>query len=185
MLLTVVFVILLPVVIFAVAYGQCFWSNFIKALNIILCSALAFNYAQPLANLINEQAPDWSAFTEFLCMWVLFIVLFLISNSVCNLVSRYPVRMGKQLDPILDIAGGAVLTAALYGWICFSLFAAPVGEEGFSQMMQSGFTNQVGQAYGRVAIGIPSQLGMGGKPFDITRWAEKRLQRAKDEANHG
>ncbi|PQO27163.1 hypothetical protein [Blastopirellula marina] len=181
-----IFVVGLPLVLFAVAYSQCFWTNFLNCLLIILCSALSFNYAQLLANLINDQAPEWSAFTEFACMWLVFIITFLIGKLICNQLSKFPVRMGEKYDTAFDWVGCGLQTIVLYGWICFSLFASPVGDDGFIQMMRGGIPSSVAQAYGTIIMGLPSNLGMGigGQPFDVGKYASTRTQRAADEVNH-
>lgn len=184
MLYLFIFSIVLPLGIFAVAWNQCFWTNFLNCLLIVLSSALAFNYAQGLANLINEKAPDWSGFTEYLLIWLLFIIIFAISKGVCNYLSKYPVRFGKKFDQAFDIGGCVLFTIVMYGWICFTFFASPVGEEGFNNMMKSGPPSMAGQSYGQVVFGLPSKLGMGGQPFDMGQYAMTRLGRAADEANH-
>ncbi|PQO45611.1 CvpA family protein [Blastopirellula marina] len=181
-----IFVPGLLVLLFAVAYSQCFWTNFLNSLLVILSSAVAVNYAQLLANLINDQAPDWSGFTEFLCMWVVFIIVFLIAKLICNQLSKFPVRTGKKQDPIFDWIGCGLVTLVMYCWICFTFLASPVGEEGFNNMMRSGLPSSAGRAYGFVVFQLPSEFGMnlGGQKFDVQQYAKARLDRAADEANH-
>jgi len=178
------FVVVLPLLIFAVAWNQCFWTNFINTINVVLCSAIAFNYAQPLANMISNTGAageSWSAFTEFACMWIVFTIMVVISKVICNMLSKYPVRFGKKLDQTFDWAGSAMVMIVTYGWICFSLFGSPVGDQGFSQMMQGGVPSTVGQVYGQVVFDLPSSLGMGGRPFKTSEWAKARLRRAAEE----
>lgn len=181
-----IFVPGLLILLFAVAYSQCFWTNFLNSLLVILSSAVAVNYAQLLANLINDQAPDWSGFTEFLCMWLLFIIVFLIAKLICNQLSRFPVRTGKKLDPIFDWIGCGLLTLVMYSWISFTFFASPVGEEGFNKMMRGSIPYAAGRSYGFVVMQLPSNFGMnlGGQNFDVKDYITKRLDRAADEVNH-
>ncbi|GAA4429206.1 hypothetical protein [Bremerella cremea] len=182
-----VFFFLLPVVIFAVAWSQCFWTNLINGLLIVLSSALAFNYAQLLADMINKQAPEWSAFTEFGVMWLLFWIIFSCSKFLTMTLSKYPVRFGGKRDPWFDFIGCVWVMNLMYGWICFTFFASPIGDPGFINMMASRGTptNMMGMMYGASVIGLPSHLGMtGSQPFDPTKWAKSRLERARDEVNN-
>ncbi|MBI1249733.1 hypothetical protein GC197_18055 [bacterium] len=180
-----VFVVLLPLIIFAVAWSQCFWTNFINCMLVLVSSVIAFDYAQPLANMVNEKTPEWAGYTEFLIMWVIFWIVFGVSKATTNYLSKFPVRFGKDLDKIMDPIGCLALAGVLYGWICFSLFASPVGDPTFVQMMKQGIPGMVGQAYGMLAVEVPSRLGMGGGTFDTVKYAQTRLQRALDEENNG
>lgn len=174
--------LLIPLIMFAVVWGQCFWSSLITSINIVLASLMAFNYAIPLSNLINEQAPDWSGFTEFLCIWVVFLVVFMILKVITEKISKLPPRMGPKYDKALDVFGCVLVSTVMWGWIAFTLFAAPIGTDSFAKMKGAdGFspTGAVASSYGRGMFQLPSQLGMGGKPFDLRSAAEARHRRAR------
>jgi len=176
-------VIVLPLFIFAIVYRQCFWSNFITAVNIVLCSTISFNYAQLLSDSIYEYSEKWAAFWEFAFIWITFCLALLISKTICNLISKYPVRFGKKIDGYADFFGCFCCTIVMYCWICFTLFASAIGSEGFQGQLISGVPGLAGQYYGIVVFEFPSKLGMAGSEFDFNEWSKTRLQRSADEIN--
>jgi hypothetical protein len=174
--------LLIPLIMFAVVWGQSFWSNLVSSFNIMFASHMAFNYSIPLSNLINDQAPDWSGFTEFLCIWVVFIVVFVILRAITGNISKLPVRFGAKFDKGWDVYGCFQVSIIMWGWVAFTMLAAPIGTESFGRMKGTqGFTPtaSIAASYGRVHFQFPSQLGMGGRPFDLRTAAEARHKRAE------
>lgn len=173
--------LLIPLIMFAVVWGQCFWSNLLSSINITLASLMAFNYSIPLANLINDQAPEWGGFTEFLCIWVVFIIIFVVLRAITSAISKLPPRMGPKLDKGLDAFGCVLVSFVMWSWVAFTLFSAPIGTESFSNMLGSGSspTALVGQLYGKTVFELPSKLGMGGRQFDFRSAANARHERAQ------
>jgi len=173
--------LLIPLIMFAVVWGQCFWSNLLSSINITLASLMAFNYSIPLANLINDQAPEWGGFTEFLCIWVVFIIVFVILRAVTSAISKLPPRMGPKFDKGLDAFGCVMVAFVMWSWAAFTMYSAPIGTEGFKNMLDGGSspTALVAQVYGKTVFELPSKLGMGGREFDFASAANARHKRAQ------
>ncbi|MHC2068495.1 hypothetical protein ACYFX5_13605 [Bremerella sp. T1] len=176
-----VFVVVLLLALFAVFWNQCFWTNFVNCLMVILCSAIAYNIAPGLAARINEEAPEWSGYTEFIATWFLFWSFFTSLKKYTNYLSKFPVRLGKKVDHIFDICGCLALTLVMYSWISFTLFASPVGDPNFVDMMNRGVPSLAGRTYGYIVFEVPSKLGMANEPFSMVDYARTRMARARAE----
>lgn len=177
--------LLIPLIMFAVVWGQCFWSNLLSSINITLASLMAFNYSIPLANLINDQAPEWGGFTEFLCIWVVFIIIFVILRAITTAISKLPPRLGPKFDKGLDAFGCVLVSFVMWSWVAFTMYSAPIGTESFTKMLSgpTSPTRVVGQIYGSTVFELPSKLGMGGRPFDARAAVNARHKRAQAMAD--
>lgn len=184
MLYFFVFTVVMLLALFAVFWNQCFWTNFLNCHMVILCSVIAVNIAPESAAKINEKAPEWSGFTEFIFIWFLFWCFYGSLRKYVNWLSKFPVRFGKKVDPIFDWVGTAMITIVMYSWISFTLFASPVGEPNFIGMMNGpSVPSFAGRTYGYLVIQLPSNLGMPGDRFNMVEFARTRFERAQAEAD--
>ncbi|PQO36822.1 hypothetical protein C5Y96_06550 [Blastopirellula marina] len=117
-------------------------------------------------------------------MWFLFWCFYGSLRKYVNWLSKYPVRFGKKVDHIFDWVGCGMITIVMYCWISFTLFASPVGDPNFVNMMNGPSPPSLaGSTYGYVVFQLPSNLGMPGKRFNMVEFATTRLKRAQAEAD--
>ena len=102
-------------VCFAMLLGEGLWGNAITFFNVVTAALLSMNYFEPVAGLIEEQVGSLKYFADFIAIWVLFIVAYLIMKLICERVSRVKVRFRKPVETV-----GGLLFAALVGWIMVS-----------------------------------------------------------------
>ncbi|MGY8767016.1 MAG: hypothetical protein ACKVH8_01130 [Pirellulales bacterium] len=163
-------------------WNQDFWTNILSCFNIVLASTLAISYAGVLSHkLIGSWATGYY-FAEFLCIWLIFIIAFIVLRTITGMLSKVPVRFGEKLDPIANWVGTAAVSLVMYSWVCFSLFAAPIASDGFTAMMGSSGSpsNMAANAYGKLVFDLPSSLGMGGPHLSVSQYAGDRMSRAKE-----
>ncbi|PHR95173.1 MAG: hypothetical protein COA78_30690 [Blastopirellula sp.] len=178
----VLFSLLIPLSLFALVWNQGFWTNIVSCFNIVFASAFAISYAGPLSQKLVEKWATGYYFAEFLCIWLIFILAFIILRTITSTLSKVPVRLGDKLDPFADWIGAVMVSVVMYSWVCFSLFAAPIASDGFKDMLGSGGSpsNMAANIYGKVVIEWPSQFGMGGTKITTIKYAGDRMGRANE-----
>ncbi|MCC9607215.1 hypothetical protein LOC68_13950 [Blastopirellula sp. JC732] len=172
--------LILQVAFFALTFSQGFWTCALMMFNITFAGVMAANYATPLANLLVSLYDGLFYFSEFLSMWILFLIFFAITRAITEKLSPVPVRIGGGTrEQILDYVFCGWASSIFLAWCAFSFFAAPIGAEGFQNMMRGSAFSASGAIFGGWYVQLPSTLGMGllGKPFETDKYIESRLKR--------
>jgi hypothetical protein len=122
--------LLLLVVVFCVAftYKDGLWNNALRFVNILFAILVAINFWEPLAGVLENMYAGATYFWDFLALWVLFYLSFVILNLATIALSRVKVRFKM----IVDRAGGIAVSVAC-GWLLMSfvtltLHTAPLAE---------------------------------------------------------
>ena len=138
--------LLMFVILFACAamlYNDGMWSNAIRLINVITAGLLAMNFFEPAADWLEQQAPAYSYFCDFVALWGLFIIFSLIFRLITDRLSQVKVKFLKMADQI-----GSGVLALWVGWVmvCFtmvSLHTAPLAKnclfESFQPEAEDGF----------------------------------------------
>jgi hypothetical protein len=127
--MTSIFPLLLLVIIFAcmaTLYDEGIWSNAIRLINVITSALLAVNFFEPVARWLEDMAPSYTYFCDFLALWGLFTIIFTILHQLTSQVSKVKVRFLALADRI-----GSGVFALWIGWVmvCFAamtLHTAPL-----------------------------------------------------------
>ena len=127
-------VILLLIVLLTctgLVWMQGLWGAMITILNLIFSGLIATNYCFPLAATLERSFPRYGFFWDFLSLWLIFCLVFLVLWFVTGKISKYRVRF---IAPV-EMAGRSILAFAV-GWlmVCFvltSLHMAPLAEKPF------------------------------------------------------
>ena len=112
---------LLIVVMFicvALMWNEGLWGSALMLVNVLFAGMLSMNYFEPLANYLDKMAPSYTYVWDFLCLWLIFVVVLLILRTVTDQISRSAVRFKKPIE-----IGGQVGFAFLTAWVfvCFLL----------------------------------------------------------------
>jgi len=121
--------VLMFIILFACAamlYNDGMWSNAIRLINAITAGLLAMNFFEPVADWLEEQAPTYGYFCDFVALWGLFFVFSLIFRLMTDRLSTVKVKFLKMAEQI-----GSGILALWIGWVmvCFtmvSLHTAPL-----------------------------------------------------------
>lgn len=179
--INVVALILLSLAFFALTFQQGFWTCCLMMFNITFAGIMAFNYSAPMANLLIGLYDGLYYFAEFLSIWILFLIFFAISRAITDKLSPVPVRIGGGgRETVLNYLFCVWATNVFLAWCCFTLFSAPIAADGFQTLVSSNAAARgSGMFFGSWYVGAPSYLGMGllGKGFDVTTYADSRIER--------
>jgi len=115
----------------AMLYREGLWSNAITLLGVILSGLAASSLFEPVARGLEAMQPELTYLWDFIALWLVFSLSFVLFRVAADLLSAAQVRVRKALDSI----GGGVL-ALWIGWvmICFStmtLHTAPLPRDFF------------------------------------------------------
>ena len=127
----------------AMLYNDGMWSNAIRLINVITAALLATNFFEPAADWLEQQAPTYSYFCDFVALWGLFIVFALIFRLITDKVSQVKVRFLKITDQI-----GSTVLALWIGWVMVgftltTLNAAPLARNALNGGLSSSTDNRM------------------------------------------
>lgn len=95
------------------------WSNLITLINLFLASLLASSIYQPVANELANLNKTYAPLYDFIAVWLVFVVAFMILRGLTDLMSAYRLRF----DGVTEIIGRSVLSVWIAGvFVCFSFF---------------------------------------------------------------
>lgn len=115
-----IFCFAIILIIVAMTRTEGFWGNLLLLFDAIFAAILASNLFEPLADFMDRQAAEYTYFWDFLCLWALFGVFFVILRAVTDQISDTKVRFRFPVE----LTGG-IVASILCGWIvvCFFLFS--------------------------------------------------------------
>jgi hypothetical protein len=137
------------VICVAALWFQGLWSNAITLINMLLAMMLAFNYFEPLSNMLDGMDRSYTYLWDFLALWGLFAICYGLLRALTDMLSRKRVAF----DFWVEMVGRSVLAVWIawlfVGFICATMHTAPLGPHpmGFQQTPTSG--NFLGMAPGR------------------------------------
>ena len=126
-----VFVLVIVFICVAMMWNEGMWGNAISFVNAIFAAAIAVNYFEPLADLLEKQLPSYTYLWDFLSLWLLFAIVFGLSRAFTDIISNHRVKFKLPIEQ-----GGRAFFAAATGWvmICFTamtLHTAPIPQVAF------------------------------------------------------
>ncbi len=97
-----------------------FWSNIITLINVLISGMVAMNFFEPLTVALDEQMENgaYTYLIDFIILWGLFAMTFIILRTTTDLLSRNPVRFAMPIE-----MAGRSITAIWIAWVLLS-FAA-------------------------------------------------------------
>ena len=138
-------------IVIAMMWQEGLWSNALTFVNVVLAALLATNYYEPAADFFEDNAPSYSYLWDFIAIWLLFSVIYLILRAVTDGISRHRVRFKMPVELAGRIGFAALTAATIIGFFSMSLHTAPLARTavkgGFQEQPMSG--NFLGLAAGR------------------------------------
>jgi uncharacterized membrane protein required for colicin V production len=108
------------------------WSNTITLINVIVSGLAAFGLYSPLATRLDEQLNGQFTYVlDFLCLWVIFLVVMLICRSLTGLASRTRLRFKYPIDAIGGPLVGLIAAWVLAGFVMATLHTSPMPKNAF------------------------------------------------------
>ncbi len=95
------------------------WSNLVTLINLFLASLLASSIYQPVANELGNLNDSYRPLYDFIAVWLVFVVAFMILRGITDVISAYRLRF----DNVTELVGRSVLSVWIAGvFVCFSFF---------------------------------------------------------------
>ncbi len=120
-------------IFFVIVAGTWFmgtWNIFLNLIITILAATLATSFFEVVATMIQEQDPSYTYFADFLGLWIVFGISFVILRVMCEVLTKYKLKMNLAVE-LLMRTGLSMTNAWIF--ICFAFFTlhtAPLPVEG-------------------------------------------------------
>ena len=85
--------IVIFVIVAASLWFQGLWSNVLTLINMFFAMMLAFNYFEPLADMLDETERSFTYLWDFLSLWGLFALSFGLLRLFTDMLSRHACRV--------------------------------------------------------------------------------------------
>ncbi len=115
-----IFTIILLIVMFAcvaMLVREGLWSNSLTLINVVTAALIATGYWEPLATWLDEQIPSFTYLLDFIAIWAIFVLAFVILRAITDQLSKVKVRFRVPVEYV-----GSGLIAIWVGWVmvCFT-----------------------------------------------------------------
>jgi uncharacterized membrane protein required for colicin V production len=151
-------------------YPEGMWGNAIRLINMLMAMLLAVNFWEPLAAFLeNSIGKSFTYFWDFLALWLLFLVFFVIFRIATSYVSRVKVKFLGLADRIGSEFFAAVIGFLLIGFTLMTLHTAPLKEEFLFGGFDPHGSNFVGMAPDKTWLHYMNYASQG--PF--SRWTSR------------
>ena len=94
------------------------WSNCLNVINAIFAGLVASSLWEPVADWLEGIVPGGTYLWDFVALWLVFFLCFLILRVATDLISRVKVRFKRPVDQV-----GGILCAVWVGWVMLSFTA--------------------------------------------------------------
>ena len=108
--------ILVWLVCIAMLWNEGMWSNCITLVNVLLSAMLAMNQFEPLADAMDDMAPSFTYVWDYLSIWFIFFLSFILLRGATDQTSKYRVKFIMPIEQ-----AGRVISVVLIGWIMVCL----------------------------------------------------------------
>lgn len=112
--------------VFASLFLESFWSNAITLINVILASLLAMSFFEPVAGLIDSQAPSFTYLWDYLALWLLFAIFYGILRLCTDFASRNRVKFRLPVEKVGQISCAALVAWVMVSFVLTSFHVAPL-----------------------------------------------------------
>jgi hypothetical protein len=115
----------------AMLWNEGMWSNAVTLINVTLAALIATNYFEPLAARVDRMMPTYTYMWDFLMLWGLFAVVYIIMRAVTDTISRQRVRFKMPVEHTGRILFAVWVAWIMVGFSTMSLHLAPLGPNSF------------------------------------------------------
>ncbi|MDR1485656.1 MAG: hypothetical protein LBT09_12640 [Planctomycetaceae bacterium] len=156
-----------PIAVVTALYGmrwrERFWGNILTVFAIFFSSLIALNWFEPLAHYVTGQSAGMLFVSDFLFLWLLFIISFAVMNEMTRLLSRVNVKFPIPVENAGNFIAITVILCLVWSFYSFSLDLAPLGETAGVSITSSDSTQIA--VFRQLSSGNLSTFGER-KPFD-------------------
>ncbi len=174
-------------IVISMLFPDGLWSNTIAFINVLFAAMIATDYFEPVADFFESKAPSFTYIWDFLSLWLLFGLTYLILSTATQGVSKYRVRFKMPVEMVGRVLMAALVAAVVCGFFNMTMHTAPLVRNpvkgGFQATPMSG--NFFGLAPSRKWLGFVQSRSRGAlagtQEFDPkSEFVLKYGQRRKD-----
>lgn len=153
--------LLIFVAFVAALWFQGLWSNMVTLINVLIAGMIAFNYFEPVADLLVKQESSYKYLYDYLALWGLFVLSFGILRLATDLASRRRVVFNIWVEMVGRSILSVWIAWLFIGFVCATMHAAPLGANpfGFQQTPMAG--NFLGMSPGRQWLALMQSRSRG------------------------
>lgn len=144
------------IVCIAMLWNEGMWNNCITLVNVLFAALVAMNYWEPAADFLNEKMPSYTYVLDFLALWFLFFIAYIVLRGITDAMSKTRVKFAPPVE-----TAGSIVCVLITGWImvCFtlsSLHTAPLARTAIKGSFQAEpmSNNFLGMAPDRMWLGF-------------------------------
>lgn len=131
-MVTIAIIVLFLLVIATTWWGG-LWGNFITLINFFFASLIASSFYERVAGTLAQKQPNYAALMDFLSLWILFVISFILLRILTDNLGPYKLKF----DKITELVGRSVLSvwiACLFvSFTTFSFHMAPFHPSDFQE----------------------------------------------------
>ena len=110
---------LIWVICIAMLWNEGMWTNCINLINVVFAALLAMNYWEPVADFAESKMPSFTYLLDYLSMWLVFFVSFIVLRAATDGLSRTQVKFKLPIEQ-----AGRIISVIAIGWIMVCFFLA-------------------------------------------------------------
>lgn len=96
-----------------------FWNGLISLVNLLLAASISSSVYHAIANRLIVNSPSYVFLVDFLTIWLIFVLSFIILRAATDTLSTYKLTF----DPIVEMIGRSIMAVWVAGvFTCFSMF---------------------------------------------------------------
>ncbi|MDR1478630.1 MAG: hypothetical protein LBJ00_06775 [Planctomycetaceae bacterium] len=131
-ILETIFDLGVPLALVAALYGmrwrEKFWGNILMVFSIFFSVLIAVNWFEPLAHFVTGHSAGMLFISDFLFLWLLFIISLALMNEITRVLSRVNVCFPIPVENAGNFIAITVILCMVWSFYGFSLDVAPLGE---------------------------------------------------------
>ena len=112
------------------------WNIMINLINFYISALVASNYYEAAADMFESSNNTFTYVADFVSLWGVFFVCFLVIRSITDVMSRYKLQLPTWLEYTLRGVLGFWLAAGFFCFSMFSLHLAPLPPNAFQVNVQ-------------------------------------------------
>lgn len=136
-------------IVAAAVWFQGLWSSVVTLINLLMAMMLAFNFFEPIADMIDGKDRSYTYLVDYLLLWGLFVLSYGIMRLFTDMLSRKRVAFDFWTETVGRSIMALWIAWLFVGFVCATLHTAPLNAHpmGFQETPTSG--NFLGMSPGR------------------------------------
>lgn len=102
------------------------WNNLLTLINLLLAGLIASGFYENVAVKLDQSIPDWKSLTEFLAVWLTFVVSFIVLRSLTDMISSKKLKFERTTEIIGQSVLSFWIACVFLSFMLFTLHLSPL-----------------------------------------------------------